>query len=107
MDLWIRNQSKAQLIKIDDIHINDTQIWGNTHWLGDYETKERALEVLNEIQKLLMGQDKMVFKNTGLDNKSLDELYNRIAESNWVGVLDDAKVEYIAPSTIVYEMPEK
>jgi hypothetical protein len=63
--LWIRSQDKAILGKFDLININyskDTQIIG---WsgsvreegtdsymvLGEYETNDRALQVLDEIQK--------------------------------------------------------
>ena len=63
MELWIRSQSKEELIKIYNVSINkDNNIIGNIvsddnksicdYWiLGIYDTKERALEVLDEIQK--------------------------------------------------------
>lgn len=105
-DLWIRNQSKAQLIKIDDIHINDTQVWGNIHWLGDYETKERALEVLDEIQKLLIG-DFLVFKNTNFEEGLADYVkpYNAICMEDKHN--PTSRVEFIHRDCIMFEMPEK
>ena len=68
MDLWIRSQDKMNLVKIKQINVNyrdSRQIIANYmpemyenageyyELLGTYETKERALEVLDEIQKTI------------------------------------------------------
>lgn len=68
MDLWIRSQDKINLVKVRQISVNyqdNKQIIANYmpelyensgeyyEILGTYKTKERALEVLDEIQKLL------------------------------------------------------
>ena len=59
MDLWIRSQNKMRIAKVKDVSIltfDDVfsihgYISDNTHfWLATYKTKERALEVLDEIQ---------------------------------------------------------
>ena len=55
MELWIRSQDKTFLRKPDTIGIvKDRGFWsigGNlTVDFGSYKTKERALEVLDEIQ---------------------------------------------------------
>lgn len=67
MELWIRSQDKKDLVKVNSLWIMDNQIWmevpfyenhkklgltlsGHNHRLAEYETKERALEVLDEIQ---------------------------------------------------------
>lgn len=56
MDLWIRSQDKKTLTKISEVAISygGVTIRGiigdYSRWLGEYKTKERALEVLNEIQ---------------------------------------------------------
>ena len=54
MDLWIRSQDKTKLVKVDKILIENSDI-GNFEvgMLGTYKTKERALEVLDEIQRLI------------------------------------------------------
>lgn len=57
MDLWIRSQDKKKLIKVNEIKIEsvidgNSFIYSDTTDLGTYETKERALEVLDEIQNL-------------------------------------------------------
>lgn len=55
MELWIRSQDRTILRKVDTIGI----VEGRDFWsidenltvsFGKYKTKERALEVLNEIQ---------------------------------------------------------
>lgn len=68
MNLWIRSQDKMNLVKVRQVGVNyqnNKQIIANytpelyensgefVELLGIYKTKERALEVLDEIQKLL------------------------------------------------------
>lgn len=58
MELWIRSQNKEQLANIKGFIIVEDEIRGfnitNDYYeLGKYKSKKRALEVLNEIQKLL------------------------------------------------------
>ena len=58
MNLWIRSQDRMNLVQIKQISINyynNKQIIANYNGcyyelLGTYETNERALEVLDEIQ---------------------------------------------------------
>lgn len=69
MNLWIRSQDRMNLVKVNQININylnSKQIIANYipdfvgtqgeyyEMLGDYESKERALEVLDEIQRRLI-----------------------------------------------------
>ena len=64
MELWIRSQDKDILVKVDSLLIDDnnndiyTQCWVGvnleTYTLGKYKSKERALEVLDEIQHRLI-----------------------------------------------------
>lgn len=58
MELWIRSQDRTILRKVDTIGI----VEGRDFWsidenltvsFGKYKTKERALEVLDEIQNML------------------------------------------------------
>lgn len=67
MELWIRSQNKESLFKVQNVfystyyetrHFINTCAANNTHEgfileLGKYSTKERALEVLDEIQERL------------------------------------------------------
>lgn len=59
MELWIRSQNRSQLVKITGLLLLDKEIRGftNTEYfyeLGIYKTKERALEVLDDIQHKLI-----------------------------------------------------
>lgn len=59
-DLWIKTQNGNLLLKVDNIACCRTKIYTNNHetamsiGLGEYDTEERAREVLEELQKLLM-----------------------------------------------------
>lgn len=60
MELWIRSQDRKSLIKSNGVGLTPSEISiypiGLNGVLGTYETKERAVEVLDEIQdKMLNG----------------------------------------------------
>lgn len=65
MNLWVRNQDKTIFQKVDNLLISDGDNAGGTfniytnlllakNILGRYKTKERALEVLDEIEERIM-----------------------------------------------------
>ena len=64
MELWIRSQDKKLLYKPSNLEIYDGGNKSNNHffikdcgdYLGEYETEERALEVLDEIQNIIIGR---------------------------------------------------
>lgn len=95
MELLIRSQNKEILIKIDNLQIDndifdnedDFIIYGGKKYekiayiLGKYKSKERALEVLDEIQEAKLGNYHYRFpSNVKVSNKE---------------------------DTIVYEMPQE
>ena len=58
MELYIRSQSRRNLMKANDIVARDNQIVvykenENSTIIGTYATEERALEILDEIQRLI------------------------------------------------------
>lgn len=75
MELWVRSQNKEVLLNIKGIQYQNYKLVENetveaniliglynyydNEILGEYETKERALEVLDEIQDELIGSDFM------------------------------------------------
>lgn len=86
MELWIRSQDRTILRKVDTIGI----VEGRDFWsidenltvsFGKYKTKERALEVLAEIQRLITD---LQYLNYGIKND-----------------------EFCSYRPNVYEMPEK
>ena len=61
MELWIRSQDGHKILKANEIYVckhNNNHVYANTSIecgieLGNYATKQRALEILNEIQNKL------------------------------------------------------
>ena len=91
MELWIRSQDRETIMKIDRVDIDrEKEIWVNGYdvFVAKYKTKERALEVLDEIQDLLVPK--------------LHHVCDRDLEGNEVKVLG---LDYI--QSIVYEMPKE
>ena len=101
MELWIRSTAKTNLLQArfltimegktfykkneweyEGYTICNVAINGNYELLGTYKTKERALEVLDEIQDELIGSDFMPMKK-------------------------DEEVVLTCGSAKIYEMPEK
>lgn len=76
-NLWIRSQNKEELVKIGHIYCYEGydpfdeyggftvhEIWANKEEieLGRYKTKERCIEIIDEIQSLLVRNDKVVYE---------------------------------------------
>ena len=61
MELWIRSQGKMKLVKVNYCYIREWQdhfaieveTFDSALIVGEYKTKERALEVLDEIQQFI------------------------------------------------------
>ena len=119
MELWIRSQDKNLLSKIDTLRIgvNDifnkddlVNIWGNDILaLGGYKTKERALEVLDEIQSKLKGTFLMKMKKDGYQD-FIPKAKEYFEEMNSVCIVtgdDYFDLEPINKDIYVYEMPEE
>lgn len=119
MDLWIRSQDKEKLLKCNDISMPNNMIYEvgtikfkgykivgyfdkNTEYenLGTYKTKERALEVLDEIQDIL--KPKYI-----LDASSIKPDGNFYEENGMIFQKYNANAEIKELSTFVYQMPEK
>ncbi len=102
MELWIRSQDRTFLRKVNTIGI----VEGRDFWsidenltvsFGKFKTKERALEVLDEIQKLI--------KPTFKINYEYDDS-QPIIDGEWLKSLKaESKIEEL--SCYVYEMPKE
>ena len=112
MELWIRSQDKEKLINVNDVYISkygkaytvllfnevqekeETNIFVNCdEWVGKYKSKERALEVLDEIQSILNLKD--MYK------------YDReLVLKGWENV-DEEQVKIVRQQMSVYEMPKE
>lgn len=61
--MWIRSQDKKKLKEIHDVSIyHDTKIWADCSFIGEYSTKEKALLVLDMIEKVSMYQGNTLFQ---------------------------------------------
>lgn len=99
MELWVRSQDKKHLMKCEAIMYEETEIgYGLRAFtknydfdIGIYKTKERALEVLDEIQNILISKYMI----------SLD--YKNALGSNFTS----KQIQEVLKETSVYQMPEK
>lgn len=120
-DLWIRNQTRTKLVKVNELNLERDEemldeygdvninydIWANhDDIMGTYGTKERALEVLDEIQKLLMTVDTLVVENFDLTEKNIEDFTKNKIDILPFKTEDSPKLYYINKSCVVYEMPE-
>lgn len=135
MDLWIRTQNKTRLLKVDNLGLvlnskfveEKNNKWEAGWWicqkddnpslyLGVYQTRNRAMEVLDEIQKLLMG-DLIIFKNIGTPeevSKVLEDIkmkgfcwYTKNYMADEPGDNDKPATEFLHRDCVVYQMPEE
>lgn len=102
MDLWIRTQDRTGILKADTIFVFEKQIVKKVYGddlvkgicLGTYATKERALEVLDEIQDLIIAKNNMI--------------YSKDVYESTIRTLGDAKkIEQAIKALGVYEMPKE
>ena len=68
MELWVRDQTKTGLYKIDNVYMHEDEdktihIWTDGIYLGSYKSKERALEILDEIHQRLIDLQTLNYTN--------------------------------------------
>lgn len=93
MELWIRSQHKGNLVLTNSLEIEARnsglyEIWDyttNDHFtfLGEYKTKERALEVLDEIEERISLLNTMCLVH---DTNSLISFKKAIGEDKITGL---------------------
>lgn len=115
MELWIRSQNKETLIKANDITIEQNMIIGyfdkdtEYEYLGTYKSKERALEVLDEIQSkiktLLYLKCKALLRQD--DIKAAKNYFKELNGVDFVICDHKFEIEPITTNVIVYDMPEE
>lgn len=128
MELWIRSQDKKRLIKTnilelstyelnklifteEDIGKGDCKIFANEHiYIGTYKTKERALEILDEIAAMIKNRY-IVSTTTAIVSK--DDIANEYKRLNYLYsgefIMENPPFEIkpINKDVIYYEMPEE
>lgn len=78
--IWIRSQDKNRLIFATNIYVDDygsfALLKANSHTIGEYPTKERALQVLDEIQAVIVEYTNTISYNiTQASNGQFDRIY--------------------------------
>lgn len=94
MDLWIRSQDKERLFKVKQLEIRENEAgyiitsinFENTYGynfltLGIYKSKERALEILDEIQGFIQNDEneaEYIHSNTELVFRTTEKLNRNV-----------------------------
>lgn len=112
MELWVRTQHKMALIKSNGVYFkeerNDFTDGSKVKWcfydyssdeaIATYDSKDRCLEILDGIQKIL--SDTILLVNDS-GKQALDNIHG-----NAIAILNgNEKIEQLG--TYVYQMPEK
>ena len=100
MELWIRSQDKKKLCQSRYLELDndETGIFcfnGESYsvFAGKYKTKERALEVLDNIETIILLQSMYKY-----DNKELIQAWENLSED---------EIKKLRKQICVYEMPEE
>lgn len=122
MELWIRSQDKERLIKLNDIIVNanycivDGEIYGyrmfanGELFLGTYETKERCIEILDEIQNKIHQTFICELKPllSRADCKRMKEALEVEYQNNeFIMQPPDYESKPINSNVVIYEMPKE
>ena len=114
MDLWIRSQDKTRFIKCVGVEIQENKqnqefyLWGlksncTSYIMAKYKTVNRALEVIDEIQKILTPQVCELAQKI-VNNEYSD--YNKL--TNVYAIMDSCGTVIVSElSSVIYEMPEE
>lgn len=113
MKLWIRSKERDKLEVCNSLSIQPIitpnkkhHTWGvisNFGCVGEYGTRERCLEILDEIQGLLRG-DLHIFL-TACDVPSV--VYRDLVTRKNNTILCEPSIEYFQSNVMVYQMPEE
>lgn len=124
MELWIRSQDKEKLVKCNDIAIKSflyneipEDEWCHSivgcfdketeyEILGSYKTKERTIEVLDEIQSKL-ASNKIVMqldRNTRVGEETVDMFNDKY---NIKLLPAGATLKSVLNDIVIYKMPEE
>ena len=116
MELWIRSQDRLIFEKISMVRIakeDDYKILGYVSFgvflLGEYKTKQRALEILDEISSKI--KNSYLIKNEMLlSSKDIKEQLNTFKEAlNGSAIIQTPAydIEPINTNIVYYEMPKE
>lgn len=120
MELWLRTQHKMALIKSNGIYFKEEHKaftdgsvikwyfydYSSEEVIATYETEERCLEILDEIQKLITDSNKTII-TSDIDMATYERLLCDLQNNN-IGILmpNDNTQVFPLNTNIVYQMPE-
>lgn len=112
--LWIRSQNGEIFTKCENLYIspkfaNKFSIAYGTIELGNYCSKKRCIEIIDEIQSLVQkGNAFIVGISNDLDKESYDELHQELESHNF-GILCNYKDSQFFPlnQDVIYTMPKE
>lgn len=106
MDLWIRSQDGKLLRKTDTLWIEEyeerAEICHGLITFGTYKTKERALQVLDEIQNIL--QPRVIYHEPKID---YNDLVDAMSKDVCLHTTQQVEMELKQAGQIVYQMPKE
>jgi hypothetical protein len=89
--MWIRSQDKERIMKVKEVYLvksnKQFRLYSDELFLGEYNSQERALEVLDEIQKNIIDSNVTNYEYFYTENQRL--------------------LEYTYKLKTVYQMPEE
>lgn len=116
MELWIRSQNKECLMKVVKLDLDNDKTgifcysYDDMALMGKYETKERALEILDEISSKIKNR---YIVSTTAAIISKDDMVNEYKRLNYLYsgefIMENPPFEIkpINKDVIYYEMPEE
>lgn len=113
MELYIRSQDKKKLHKINKLELDndETGIFDLETYdlLGKYKTKERALEILDDIQDRMKNILILSIKTsmTCKDQHRLLDSYKQEFNKDFILETPTAEIKPVNSETVLYEMPKE
>ena len=104
MELWVRSQDRLSLEKVDLIVVNGSDVFSQDAIIGTYDTCERALEVLDEIQSIL--RPKGIIKFNGFISQETAKEIKRKYDNQYLIFSENMELLQQV-ETYVYEMPQE
>ena len=109
MEVWVRSQDKNRFTQAHnfsyDYEVNKHIVNCNGYPYGVYNSKERCLEIIDEIQKLLYS-DFIIVRNCEVD-ESVAEYLKPTKSIAYQADNKSPSIEYHEQSVVVYEMPRE
>lgn len=123
MELWIRSQDRKNLIEVRALYTDipsdfgqegfgvycdkrDSYVSNTLLKIGQYKSKERALEVLDEIQNLIYPKNIIKYNDSPLTQGEISQL-RKTFKNTPMTIIQNDRIEIEQLGSIVYEMPEE